>query len=114
MQHRGFIEADDQVTLEAAADDILGPSILRTPGKSKPAGESYHGGTAYERSPHAVGVKGARCYTNANTLQSAANIASTTKHSKYDRAMDENLSLRQKVNRVSCPGSVLQHPLTFN
>jgi hypothetical protein len=78
-----------------------------------PVGESYQGGTAYERSPHAVGVKGARCYTNANTLQSAPNIASTTKHSKYDRVMDENLALRQKVNRVSCPGTVPRPPAHF-
>ena len=102
-QYRGIVEPEDLATLEATAEEVLGPPNLQTPDKSILVGNYYRGSTAYERSLHAVGVKGTRCYTNANTVQSATNITSTTKHSKYDREMDENLGLRQKINHVSYP-----------
>ena len=101
IRYRGVVEPDDQAALKAAGEEVLGAPDLRTPEKSTLIGEDYQGGTAYECSSHALGVKGTRCYTNAYTVQSAANIASVAKHSKYDRAMDENLALRQKINHVS-------------
>jgi hypothetical protein len=104
--HRGIIGPHDIERLEGLRDRILGPQKLRTAGKPTVRdGNTYEGGTAFERSPRAVGVKSARCYTNAYSYQNAPNIASAAAGSKSSGAMDDNLSLRREINLVSFPSS---------
>lgn len=61
---------------------------------------TYEGGTAFERSPRADGVKGARCYTNAYSYQNAPKITSPTCGSKISGTIDDNLALRREINLV--------------
>src|ERR1700742_4014315 len=56
--------------LRSLTERILGPVDLRSPERPtrNPDG-TYQGGTALERTDHANGVKGARCYTTAYSYQ---------------------------------------------
>jgi hypothetical protein len=95
------MDPKDKEKLEKLAEKVLGPEHLRTAERPLLRGDgTYHGGTAFERSDRAIGVKGARCYTNAFSYQDATNVASPTRGSKSIGTMDENLLLRRAVNLV--------------
>lgn len=102
--HRGIIDLGDQQKLADLTEKILGPARFRTAGAPTVCDNgTYKGGTAFERSPRADGVKGARCYTNAYSYQNAPKIASPTRGSKSTGVMDDNLALRREINLVCFP-----------
>ena len=105
---RGIIDVADQQVLGALAEKVLGPMNLRSAERpTKLTRGTYEGGVAFERSPRASGIKGARCYATAHSHQVAPNIASTTAGSKQREGDQENLQLRTEVNTVR-----LFHPLS--
>jgi hypothetical protein len=86
--------------LRKLTECILGPVNLRSPERpTRGLDGTYQGGTALERTDHANGVKGSRCYTTAYSYQNAPNITSTTADSKNTRK-DDSLAIRREVNLV--------------
>ena len=101
--HRGIIDLADQDILRALAENTLGPVNLRSPERATTEIRgTYKGGTAFERSLRARGVKGTRCYTTAYSHQRAPNIVSATTGSKRTGGDLDNLQLRTEVNLVRC------------
>jgi hypothetical protein len=109
LWYRGIIDVRDQQRLQELAEKVLGPKNLRTSARpTLSTNKTYKGGTAFERSPRAEGVKGSRCYTNAYSHQIPPNIVSVTQGSKRNGVPDDNLDLRKEINLVRYLGSALQ------
>lgn len=86
--------------LRSLTERILGPVDLRSPERpTKNLDGTYQGGTALERTDHANGVKGARCYTTAYSYQNPTNITSVTADSK-NTCKGDSLEIRREVNLV--------------
>ena len=91
--------------LEGLTEFILGPASLHTSQKPHVKDKVPTGGTALERTPHAKGVKGSRCYTVAHSYQNPINVAPPTADSKVAETgnIDGALEIRCRINHVRVP-----------
>lgn len=104
FDHRTDLTDEEKLGADNARDDALGPRELRSSSKPVQSGTEWIGGTAFERSAHAVPVKkDLRVFTVGASYETPTRITAPCAHGKLDGTDENHTSIRTSLCNVSPP-----------